>query len=158
VISADHARAYLGRIGSAVTRPSKLSPVLGLAIAVALAMYTTHKLHKMARIRGFIGEPRIERHIVSGKNRAPARRTTVCFLRWTEGGSEHRVQADCAYWEQTAIGDPIELVRLDVDDDEAYLREGDIYASDGNFYFDFVLLAVELVGVIYFVVRLRRRS
>ena len=67
------------------------------------------------------------------------------------------MQADCDYWEQVRIGDPIESVRPDGDDDDdVYLRRGEIYASDGNFRFDFVLLAAELGAVGYCVYRLLR--
>ncbi|HEX7842406.1 MAG TPA: hypothetical protein VF469_33265 [Kofleriaceae bacterium] len=134
--------------------------VLGLVVALGLAIYTTHKLHKMARIRGLIGDVPVEQHVVARKAQQPGRRTVVCFLWWRDDpphGPEHRVQADCDYWKQVRIGDPIEIVRPDgSDDDDVYLRRGEIYASDGNFRFDFVLLAAELGAVGYCAYRLLR--
>lgn len=132
---------------------------MGLLIAAALAVFTTYKLHKMARIRGFIGEVPTERYVVSGKTRGIGRVRPSCYV-WcsadtTGRGGEHRVQADCDYWEQLRILDPIELVRLD-GDDELFLRQGGVYTSAGNFGFDFVLLAFELAAVAYGVLRLIR--
>jgi hypothetical protein len=121
--------------------------VLGLVVAVALALYTTRKLHRMARIRGFVDDVPTEQHRVNYKSTSPGARRTYCSLWWrTPGKSVQWVEADCDYWERTQVGDAIEIVRLDGD---VYLRDGDIYTSTGNFIFDCLLLAAELVTAIY---------
>lgn len=131
---------------------------LGLVIALGRVIYTTHKLNRMARIRGITGDVAVEQHAVTGKTREPGRVVPYCFLSWRDDprrGPEHRVEADCNYWEQVRIGDPIEIVRPD-SDNEVYLRRGEIYASDGSFAVDFGLLAVELAAVGYCLFRIVR--
>ncbi|HEU4732739.1 MAG TPA: hypothetical protein VFT22_32810 [Kofleriaceae bacterium] len=136
----------------------------GLVIAAALAIYTTHKLHRMAQIRGIVGDAAVERRLVTGKRHYPGRRREICLLSWSDQragrASTHEVEADCDYWGRTRIGAPIELVHVhgdDGDDDgDVYLRDGEIYTSVGNFCFDFALLAAELAAAIYCARRLRR--
>ncbi len=127
--------------------------VVGLLVCLGLGAYTTHKLYKMARIRGYVGSPEIEQQIVTDKRAEEARgrrgSTRVCWLHW----ETDRVQADCDHWDAVRIGDTIELVAFD---DELYLKDGDIYTSDGNFVFDLVLLAGELGGLVVCVVLLLR--
>lgn len=126
--------------------------MLGLAVSVALGLYTTHKLHRMARIRGFVDDLPAERHQVSYKSTSPGARRTYCSLWWrTPGASVQWVEADCDDWERTRIGDVIEIVRLDGD---VHLRDGDIYTSTGNFLFDAFLLAAELATALYCVRKL----
>ena len=142
-------------------RSSAWPALLGLVIAGALAVYTTHSLNKMARIRGFTGSVPIEQQVVTRKTQQRVRIPAVCFLWWRgdpPARVEHRVQADCSTWEQIQIGDPLEIVRLGDDDDDVYLRQGEIYASDGNFAFDSGLLAIELAVAGYCLFRLVRRA
>ncbi len=134
--------------------PSRPRLLLGLLVAAALALYTSHKLYTMARIRGFIGERSIETHRVSDKQMETGVRDRLfCFLSWgdaeTGGDRGGRVQVDCDYWKRARIGDSIEVVRLDRGA-EAHPVGADVYASDGNFEFDLLLLAAELAGVIYY--------
>lgn len=127
--------------------------VIGLLVCLGLGAYTTHKLYKMASIRGYAGSLEIERQIVTDKRAEEVRgrrgSTRVCWLHWEPG----RVQADCDSWEAVRIGDTIELVAYG---DKRYLRHGGLYTSDGNFVFDLVLLAAELGGLVVCVVLLRR--
>lgn len=134
---------------------TKLRPLLIGAIAcLALATYTSYKLYRMARIRGYIGAPPIEERIVEGKTSRDTRgrygTTTTC---WLYAGDD-RIQADCGYWATVRAGDRIEVVTVD---GELFLNRGEIYTSDGNFVFDFVLLAIELGGLITCLTLLVRR-
>jgi hypothetical protein len=130
---------------------------LMLVVAVGLTIYTTHKLYRMALIRGIIGSVPVQRGFVADKTRSSGPRGETCMLTWSDPAREARrhVQADCDYWERRRIGDPIDLVRVGGND---YLREGDVYASNGNFAFDFVLITLELASVIYCARRLRRHT
>jgi hypothetical protein len=140
----------------------RLPPRVGILFAAALAIFTTHKLYTMCRIRGFVGERRIEAHRVTGKTVEHGEKDrTFCFVSWAEDAREddlrHRVQADCDYWETVKPDDRIELVRLD-GDGETYLRGGDVYTANGQFIFDLVLLGVELAGILYYWSRTKEHS
>ncbi|MBN9162495.1 MAG: hypothetical protein BGO98_23960 [Myxococcales bacterium 68-20] len=140
----------------------RLPPRIGIIFAAALALYTTHKLYTMCRIRGFVGEHRIEAHQVTGKTvERGAKSRTFCFVSWAEDAREndrrHRVQVDCDYWETVKTDDRIEVVRLDGDGD-AYLRGGDVYTSNGQFILDLVLLGAELAGILYYWSRTKEHS
>lgn len=137
--------------------PNRKLVWFGLLAALALALYTSHKLRKMALIRGVIGDVPVERKVVVSKRERPAR-TRWCVLSVADDasrrGGEHEVQADCDYWDEVRIGDRVELVRLDGD---VHLRQHEIYTSTGNFLFDFALLGLELAAVVYCASRLLKR-
>jgi hypothetical protein len=138
----------------------RLPPRVGIVLMVALAIFTTHKLYTMCRIRGFFGGRAIEAHYVTGKsNEHDLKDRTYCFLSWAETPSEedrqHRVQVECDYWETVKPDDRIEVVRYDGD---TYLRRGgEVYASDGNFILDLVILGLELAGLLYYWSRAKQR-
>jgi len=140
------------------SRPlSKPLLVAILVGCIGLTAYTSHKLYTMARIRGVIGERLVVTHSVVDKTREePVRRRDdpTCWLWYHIGGVRHRIQSDCDYWARVTIGQTIEIVSLE---DKSFLKDGEIYASDGNFMFDIVLLGVELAGVVACIVALVRR-
>ena len=141
----------------------RLPPRVGVVFAAALALFTTHKLYKMCCIRGFVGERRIEAHRVRDKTvEHGAKNRTFCFVSWAEDAREddrrHRLAVDCDYWETVKPDDRIEVVRLGEDSD-IYLRgNDDIFASNGQFIFDLVLLGLELAGILYYWSRMKEHS
>jgi hypothetical protein len=145
---------------------NRLPPRLGIVLLAALALFTTHKLYSMCRIRGFIGTRHVEAHHVTGKTvehgvGPHGEQRTFCFVSWaadaTEDDRHHRVQVECDYWETVKEDDRIEVIRL-ADDDGIYLRGADVYTSDGNFIFDLVLFGLELFGILFYWNRLKERA
>jgi hypothetical protein len=118
--------------------------VLGALACALLAAYTSHKLYKMLKIRGVVDGRTTTEHVVVEKTSEQGRRSTVCWF-WYDDGGRQKIQADCDVFHQTRVGDRILVVTVN---DERYLRSGEIYASDGNFVFDIVLLVAELLGFI----------
>jgi hypothetical protein len=118
-------------------------------LVAALTLFTSHKLYTMGRIRGFVGSRLVEQHQVRRRSEEvvvrgqPPRRSRFCFVHWLDGDAEERGQADCAYVDGVQEGDFIDVVRLERFG-EPHIVAGEIYASDGNFRFDFILLAGEL--------------
>jgi hypothetical protein len=137
--------------GPSANGRARRNALLGVLFATALAIFTTHKLYRMAWIRGIVGDAQVQRRPVAGKTHHPGRRREICLFVLREQGAAGRslrdVEADCDYWEQKQIGDLIDLV--DTGHGDLYLREGGIFTSVGNFIFDFVLLAAELTAAIY---------
>jgi hypothetical protein len=121
--------------------------LLGLCACLGLAAYTSWKLSKMVRIREH-GD--VITAVVARKETKPGRGGKSCYL----VTSRRRVQVDCDFWEDVHEGQTIELAIVD---GEPFVVGGDIYASDGNFVLDVVLLVAECIGAIYFVVLLVRR-
>lgn len=94
-------------------------------------------------IRGMEPGARIEKERVLEKYRRSGRYVVVF-----EEASGARCTVGCiglprAVWGRYDVGDEIEIVYLP-DSEEPFHRDG-IYASDGNFIFDYVLLAVEII-------------
>ncbi|HZS40807.1 MAG TPA: hypothetical protein VFF06_28435 [Polyangia bacterium] len=144
--------------------PTLIFWVLAAACPLLVA-FTSHKLYDMARLRGWIGAVRVERQVVRGKAQIEGEHGPVCWVSWTERAptlpGNHRSNVECDRWRRLQIGAPIEVLYLpdpDGEDDHPYLRDGGIYASDGNFAFDLALLALELGGCVYFALRLVRRK
>src|SRR4051812_29208368 len=92
----------------------RLPPRVGIVLCIALALFTTHKLYTMCRIRGFFGARDVEAHRVTGKSIEHGRKhRTFCFLSWAETDRQddhaHRVQTECDFWETVKIDDRIEV-------------------------------------------------
>ena len=149
-----------GSGGPSASGRERWSALLGVLFATALAIFTTHKLYRMAWIRGIVGDAQVQRRPVAGKTHHPGRRREICLFVLRDnraaGRPRRNIEADCDYWEQKQIGDLIDLV--DTGHGHLYLREGGIFTSVGCFIVDFVLLAAELTAVIHCVRRLRRRT
>jgi hypothetical protein len=132
---------------------------MGILLATGLAIFTTHKLYRMAWISGIVGNAQVEQRPIADKIFRRGRTGRICyFVLRDHGAADQRppkLQADCDYWDQKHTGDLVDFVDTG---DDAFLREGGIYTSAGNFMFDFLLLAVALTAVIYCVRRLRRRT
>jgi hypothetical protein len=135
----------------------RLPPRLGMVLMVALAIFTTHKMYSMARMRGFIGKRIITVHHITDKKRETSFRNAhereFCFVSWAESASEndpqHRVQVDCDRWRKLELGDRIEVARID-EDDSGHMIGAEVFESDGNFVFDMVLLGIELAGLLWY--------
>ena len=143
--------------GKAVSGPTTMSTTakrVGYLAAAALlaCLVTIPKLIRMAQIRGWLPGAAVEERVILEKWHETAaehpRGRTTYWLLTGEGDirvpGNHRINLQRDNWEGRNVGDPIAMVPLD---GEVYLRDG-IYASDGNFFFDLVLLAAELFVVI----------
>lgn len=119
-----------------------LAPVLPLLAALVGVAFTWQKLERMKRIRGHEPGARVESHQVLEKW---VRSSSTYWIRWAEGDirrpGTHRLNLPRAVWSRYAVGDEIEIVFVP-GDSSPHHREG-IYASDGNFVFDYLLLACE---------------
>jgi hypothetical protein len=145
-----------------VRRPGLLFWVLAVSCPLLFA-FTSHKLYQMARLRGWVGHLRVEHKTVHAFWTQDASNGRTCWVSWTNedvtASGPHRTNMDCEHREHLKVGDPIEILYLPSEDgpgDTPYLRNGDIYSSDGNFQFDLGLLILELAGCAYFVTRLIR--
>ena len=122
--------------------------VLGLVVCVGLACFTILKLEEMKDIKGAVAV----RERVVRKTVEHGKRSDYCYF-W----SPQKVQTDCEHWNTVQVGDSIEVVTVEGD---RHVRGGEIYASEGNFTFDKVLLVLEIAGalvcVVLLVVRRRR--
>jgi len=139
-----------------------------LALWLMLAV-TGPKLYKMAQIRGFIGGATLLERTITDKasqdwrtalslNRTSSSGTNY-FIAWNEQSAleagPNRINIQQEQWEKLNIGDSIDLMRLP-HDEATYIRTG-IFASNGNFMFDAILLALQLAIIMNSIVRLARR-
>ncbi len=134
------------------------SPLLLLLTGLLLLGYTSYKLHRMARIRGWIaGAEEVEKRITDRRRDVTPRGQYAFWLAWDGGRVEvpgpHRINVVESVWEATQVGDTIRGV---FEDGDPYLRDG-IYVSQGNFVFDGCLLAGEIALCVVAGVRLARR-
>src|SRR4029453_9853595 len=110
--------------------------------------YTSGKLHKMRQIRGWKPGAEVRIHTVHDKWSDHHTGGWVAFSeKSVRTPGDHRLYLPTEVWKRYEIGDPIEVVFIS-GDPSPYHRE-DIYADDGNFIFDNVLLLFES-GLILF--------
>jgi hypothetical protein len=124
-------------------------PVIVVLILAALAgLVTGPKIYKMFQIRGTVPGALVEKQIVSAKNQEYGRGEDYWKITTTQGESE-RISFE--KWSSLKVGDEIEMVRIP-GDEVVYAKYG-IYSDDGNLIFDYVLLASEIGGIFFFLVR-----
>ncbi len=120
-------------------------------IALGLAMgVTIPKLYKMSQIRGWVSGAKVTQKAITQKwHQTPAEHPEgrdVYWIAWTaekiRSVGNHRMNVPPELWNRLNVGDQIEGIRLH-GDPRLYLREG-IFASDGNFAVDVILLIVEI--------------
>lgn len=130
---------------------------LGLALGV-----TIPKLYKMTQIRGWQPGAIVEQHVITQKwhqsKEEHPRGRDAYWIAWTEDDirsiGSHRLNVPAETWEAMAPGQPIEIVRFK-GDRWPYLRNDPIFASNENFVFDLILLAIEVGTVVWAMRRLR---
>ena len=138
----------------------------GFILCVGLMIVTTSKLYTMYQLTGRIGGAYTVTHKITQKwddyswNRTTNRNEHTYWVSWTdqniqEPGS-HRINLMFDKWSRLKLGDPIEVTYVPRDP-KPYLRN-DIFDSEGNFVFDYLLLAAELVGAAWFMTRMLRGS
>jgi hypothetical protein len=124
--------------------------LLGLAAFLWLTCFTGAKLIKMARIRGFLSGPPPESKLITAMTTEPGSYTPVYWLAWNDADihvrSRHRINLPKEVWETYQPGDPIEIFYFP-GDPLPYHRK-DIFADNGNFVFDAVLLSGWLFGIV----------
>lgn len=133
--------------------------VFGVMVTITLP-----KLYKMAQIKGLLpGAVAVQRVIVEKWHQTPAEHHKGRNVYWIaiapgdirQRGS-HRLNVVPEHWNRLNQGDTIELLSIPGDPD-FYLRDG-IFASWGNFVFDFVLIGVECIVVVTLFRRLRSQT
>lgn len=135
-------------------RPAYRVLALGALAAVALTVFTAHKLVVMARMRGQLGDVPVRALIVEGVAR-----------RFAGGDAEYqlgdRSRPGEAWTIQLTADQAVRhprgaIVEVRCDGGECYLPDS-VYISDGNVQFDLALLAIELVSAAICLVVLARR-
>lgn len=134
----------------------KLLPVIVvLLISGFLFIFTGQKLYKMAMIRGFIPGAKVEKRIITQKWNQYVRQRrlsrNVYWISWTDKSIQevgnHRLNMRYDDWQKLSEGDAIDLVFIP-GDNRAFMKN-DIFADNGNFIFDLILLIIELTALIW---------
>ncbi|MFT5502468.1 MAG: hypothetical protein ACI8XC_000173 [Gammaproteobacteria bacterium] len=115
---------------------------LTLILILILLGILINKLHTMTQVRGLIEGATEELQKITAKSTLEGRFGEAYWIAWNHSDikepSSNRINIDEKLWIDFNIGDTIPIIRLS-DDPIPYYREG-IYASDGNFILDFVLI------------------
>lgn len=146
----------------------KLLPIIVvLLISGFLFVFTGQKLYKMAMIRGFIPGAKVEKRIITQKWNQYVRQRKLSrnayWISWTDKSIEevgnHRVNIHYDDWQKLSVGDSIDLVFIP--GDNRPFTKNDIFADNGNFIFDSILLIIELTGLIwstFFIISLLKKK
>ena len=119
---------------------------LKLLLILLLLGVLINKLHTMAQVRGLLEGASEELQKITDKKILEGQFGAAYWIAWNHSDitqpSSNRINVDEQQWINFNIGDAIAINRLP-DDPIPYYREG-IYASDGNFILDFVLISLLL--------------
>jgi len=117
---------------------------LKLLFILLLLGLLINKLHTMAQVRGLLGDATEELQKITDKKILEGQFGAAYWIAWNHSDitqpSSNRINVDEKQWINFDIGNAIIIIRL-TDDPVPYYREG-IYASDGNFILDFVLISL----------------
>jgi len=117
---------------------------LKLVLILLLLGVLINKLHTMAQVRGLLGGATEELQTSTDKKILEGQFGPAYWIAWNHSDitlpSSNRINIDEKQWIKFNIGDAISIIRL-AEDPIPYYREG-IYASDGNFILDFVLISL----------------
>jgi len=120
---------------------------------LTLFAVTTGKIYKMLVISEVLPGAILKQEVITGKTSTVGRPFSGDdhWISWNQAdpskpGSE-RVNMPRERWLRTEVGDPVDLLFLE-EDGTPFLRNG-IFASSGNFAFDFLLLVLEILGIRY---------
>lgn len=138
--------------------------LIALGLVGLMVFVTLPKLYKMAQIRGWIGGAVVQELSVLEKWHQVTPLTkrrldpNIYWLLLQPGDihtkGAHRTNMEFEKWNLLQVGDPIEVIFVP-GDPEPYFRD-DIFASNGNFAFDFVLLIPGVGAVFYLMMRILR--
>jgi hypothetical protein len=137
-----------------------LKNIIFLVMALGLAFGATiPKLYKMCQIKGWVSGATASQQLITQKWETPAdnpRGRLTYWIAWSDVDirqvGDHRLNVTSAKWNQLAVGDAIEVIRIP-GDRWPYVRDG-IFVSPDNFAFDGILLALELGVAVWMIVRL----
>ena len=117
---------------------------LKLVLILLLLGVLINKLHTMAQVRGLLGGATEIIQKITDKKILEGGFGAAYWIAWNHSEITHpssnRINVDEEQWIKFNIGDDITIIRFP-DDPVPYYREG-IYASDGNFILDFVLISL----------------
>jgi hypothetical protein len=117
---------------------------LKLLLILLLLGVLINKLHTMAQVRGLLEGASEELQKITDKKILEGQFGAAYWIAWNHSDitqpSSNRINVDEQQWINFNIGDAIAINRLP-DDPIPYYREG-IYASDGNFILDLVLISL----------------
>lgn len=138
--------------------------LVGLIICLLFLILTTSKLYTMYQLRGLISGAYTVTYNVKQKwdeyswNRSSREMQHTYWVSWTDQDIQqpglHRTNLVFEKWSRLKIGGPIEITYVPRDP-EPYLRN-DIFDSDDNFIFDYVLLVAELSGAVWLLLKIIR--
>ncbi|MBL8744661.1 MAG: hypothetical protein JNK04_26310 [Myxococcales bacterium] len=148
-----------GTYREAPGRPAPPRPPVGLATAaafgcIALAIFTSTKLFRMAQLRGDIGGIDAQEMTIGRELRRFNPGSAVYELRKPDSDAVHEIQINERGAHRNRTGERISVRCIGRD---CYSRADSVYIDDGNRQFDIMLLALELSGLVTSVVIVRRR-
>ena len=139
--------------------------MIGFIICILLFVMTTSKLYTMYQIRGQIPGAFTATYSVRQKwddyswDRSSRSMQHTYWVTWTDQDirqpGSHRINLAYEKWSRLKIDDPIEITYVPRDP-EPYVRN-DIFDSDENFAFDYILLLAELSGAVWLMVKMIKR-
>jgi hypothetical protein len=133
--------------------------LIGIVVLLCLTCFTSNKLIKMAQIRGFIRGPVPVAKVITSKAVLTGDYGNAYWIAWDNADihapSRARTNLSPGTWQALSIGDHIEVLYFS-GDQWPYLRQ-DIFADNGNFAFDGLLLTVWLAGIVVLVAPVVRR-
>lgn len=140
--------------------------LVGFIVCVVLLVFTTSKLYTMYQLKGRVGGATTVTYVVKQKWHDYSLNTTsdemehAYWVSWTDQDikvpGHHRVGLSYEKWSGLKVGDPLEITYVPGDPDP-YVRN-DIFDSEGNFLFDYVLLLAEVAGAGWFMMKMTRGS
>jgi hypothetical protein len=117
---------------------------LKLLVILVLLGVLINKLHTMTQVRGLLEGATESLQKITDKKILEGLFGAAYWIAWNHSDitqpSSNRINVNEKQWINFNIGDAITIIRLP-DDPVPYYREG-IYASDGNFILDFVLISL----------------
>jgi hypothetical protein len=132
--------------------------MLILVVATLLAGYTSYKIWMMCQIRGWVPGATTRLEQVTQKHISNGRRGDAYWVSWTDqpiqNPGDHRLNLTREQWQAVDLGDTIEVVYAS-GSSMPHTRDG-IYAENGSFIFDGLLLIAEITTIIVMIVRLFR--
>jgi len=124
-------------------------PLLGVLVCLLMVIFLNGpKGIEKAKLSGILpGAKLTEATIIGGDTRESrgrrGRKTTVCYIQATDQGQPIDLPVNCSDWQEYTIGDIVTLAQVG---DTVEVADH----SSSRFAFDFLLIILELFGVVYF--------
>ena len=136
--------------------PPRRRYLLILVVAALLGSYTSYKIWMMCQIRGWVPGATTRVEQVTQKHISAGRGGNAYWVSWTDepiqNPGNHRLNLTSEQWHAVDLGESIEVVYA-TGSSTPNTRDG-IYADNGNFIFDGLLLIAEITTIIAMIVRL----